>query len=75
MGVKHLTDGGPDGTNFGQSATDKIGFYGKAPSAQRSGAAQATSVVSATSWASVHHSALIEIMNTLAALGIYKGSA
>ena len=28
MAVKQLTDGGPDGTRFGQSATDTIGFYG-----------------------------------------------
>ena len=28
MAVKQLSDGGPDGTRFGQSATDKIGFYG-----------------------------------------------
>ena len=26
--VKQLSDGGPDGALFGQSATDKIGFYG-----------------------------------------------
>lgn len=28
MSVKQLSDGGPDGTRLGQSATDKIGFYG-----------------------------------------------
>lgn len=28
--IKQLTDGGPDGTLFGQSSTDKIGFYGLA---------------------------------------------
>ena len=28
MAVKQLSDGGPDGTRFGQSSTDKIGFYG-----------------------------------------------
>lgn len=28
MAVKQLSDGGPAGTRFGQSATDKIGFYG-----------------------------------------------
>lgn len=27
MGVKQLSDGGPDGTRFGQSATDKIAFF------------------------------------------------
>lgn len=75
MAIKQLSDGGADGTVLGQSASDKIGFYGKAPSAQRSAAAQATSLVSATSWASVHHNAFIEIMNTLTAAGLWKGSA
>jgi hypothetical protein len=31
MAVKQLSDGGPDGSSLGQSATDKIGFYGKTP--------------------------------------------
>ena len=26
--IKDLTNNQPDGTNFGQGATDKIGFYG-----------------------------------------------
>ncbi len=28
MAVRHLTDSPVDGTNFGQAAGDKIGFYG-----------------------------------------------
>lgn len=28
MAVRHLTDRRSDGTNFGYSTTDKIGFYG-----------------------------------------------
>lgn len=28
MAVKQLSDKGPDGSLFGQSSTDKIGFYG-----------------------------------------------
>lgn len=27
MGVKQLSDKGPDGTRIGQSATDKLAFY------------------------------------------------
>ncbi len=27
MAIKQLSDGGPDGTKLGQSATDKLGFY------------------------------------------------
>ena len=28
MGIKQLSDSGPDGTLLGQASTDKIGFYG-----------------------------------------------
>lgn len=28
MAIKQLSDGNPAGTLFGQSSTDKIGFYG-----------------------------------------------
>lgn len=34
MTIKYLSDGGADGTVVGQSATDKIGFYGKTPIAR-----------------------------------------
>jgi hypothetical protein len=69
----------PDGNNFGVSITDKIGFYGlAAPIVQRAGAAQATSLVGTASSADVNtdlKAAVIEIMNTLAALNIWKGAA
>lgn len=32
--IKQLADGGPDGSKFGQSATDLIGFHGATPSDQ-----------------------------------------
>lgn len=41
MATRQLSDNNPDGTVLGQSASDPIGFHGTAPSAQRSGAAQA----------------------------------
>jgi hypothetical protein len=31
MALKELSDGGPDGSRFGQSSTDKISFYGATP--------------------------------------------
>lgn len=31
MAVNQLSDGNPDGTMLGQSSTDKVGFFGKAP--------------------------------------------
>jgi hypothetical protein len=40
--VKQLSDGNPGGTGLGQSATDLISFYGVAPVAQASIAANGT---------------------------------
>jgi len=76
---KQLADAGPSGTLMGQSATDLIGFYGVAtPVAQRASSVQATSNV--TAYTSTTASALmgawmVEVTNTLNALGIWKGSA
>lgn len=63
---------------FGQATTDKIGFYGVTPIVQRSGAAQATSLVgtaSSTAITTEVKAFIIEIGNTLAALGLWKGGA
>ncbi len=38
---KQLSDGGPDGTLLGQSATDTVGFYGSTPVAQPASGSQA----------------------------------
>jgi hypothetical protein len=62
------------------SATGKVGFYGTAPITQRSSSSQATSVVSGVSTGAVSTNslvlaALIEVMATLTALGVWKGSA
>lgn len=76
---EYVGSGTDDGTNLGRSTTDKIGFYGLAtPISQRAGAAQATSLVGTASSADVtsdQKAALIEVMNTLAALGLWKGAA
>lgn len=48
--IKQLSDGGPDGLKVGQSATDKVGFYGTTPVVQQtSQAAVSTSVAIAIS--------------------------
>jgi hypothetical protein len=78
-----VTDGSIQGGlgspfNIGASTGSLVGFYGTTPIAQRSGAAQATSLVGTASSADVTtdlKAAVIEIMNTLAALGVWKGSA
>ena len=74
----YVGDGSPDGTIVVKSTTEKLGLYGTAPIAQRAGAAQATSLVGTASSTDVDTNlkgAVIEIMNTLAALGAWKGSA
>ena len=71
------TFGDDEGTIMGKSG-GKIGFYGITPIVQRSGAAQATSLVGTASSTAVDtnlKAAVIEIMNTLAALNLWKGSA
>jgi len=67
-----------DGIVVGKSTSDKLAFYGTTPIVQRSGAAQATSLVGTASSADVTtdlKAAVIEIMNTLYAVGLWKGSA
>lgn len=79
MAVDYVGSGNDDGVDLGRSITDKIGFYGlAAPIAQRAGAAQATSLVGTASSADFNtdaKAALIEVMNTLTALGLWKGAA
>lgn len=75
---KQLSDANADGTKLGQSTTDPIAFYGVTPIAQRALAAQATSLLSTASSTAIDtltKAAIIEIMSTLAALGLWKGSA
>jgi hypothetical protein len=64
----------------GTTSSSLVGFYGTAPVSQRSSSSQATSVVSGVSTGAVSTdplvlAALIEVMSTLTALGIWKGSA
>ena len=48
MTQTQLSDGSPDGTIMGQSATDLISFYGATPVVRRSGAAQTAGTVANT---------------------------
>ncbi len=75
---ENIDYGSPDGALFGQTSTNKVGFHGTAPTSQRAGAAQATSAVGTASSTDVTtelKAAVIEIMNTLQAKGIWKGGA
>jgi len=84
MAARQLSRKNPDGTQMGQSATDKIGFYGTTAIVQRSGSAQAAltlTTVKTTGFGFQSSAAfeafiaqLEEIRATLAALGLFKGS-
>lgn len=63
---------------IGDATTDSVGFYDASAISQRAGAAQATSLVGTASSSDVDSNlkaAVIEIMNTLDALGLWKGAA
>ncbi len=52
-----------------------VGFYGKTPVTQRSSSVQATSnLATSASFGATQLAAVQEIMNTLASLGLWKGS-
>lgn len=75
---KQLSDLNPDGTALGQTAADKVAFYGGTPVAQRSLSTQATSLLSTASSTAIDtltKAAIIEIMSTLTALSLWKGTA
>lgn len=66
-----------DGAIVGASG-GTVGFYGTTPITQRASAAQATSAVGTASSTAVDtnlKAAVIEIMNTLQAVGLWKGGA
>ena len=82
---EQVTYNSPDGAQIGQSSTEKIAFYGSTPIVQRSGSSQAaltlTTALSsgygfttATAF-NAFTAQLEEIRATLAALGLFKGSA
>jgi hypothetical protein len=78
MAVREVSDANPDGNRLGQSVSDKVSLWGATPIVQRSGAAQATSLLSTASSTAIDtqtKAAIIEIMNTLTAIGAWKGSA
>lgn len=75
--TKQLSDGNPGGSGIGQSAADLISLYGATPVSQRSSSLQATSQNSLTTFMTINTNVaalLLEICNTLQALGVWKGS-
>lgn len=72
--AEYVGTSGSGGVCLGQSASEKIGFYGKAPSAQRaySSAVHATSALATSSaFGATQLAAIQEIQKTLIALGIW----
>jgi len=64
-----------DGAVIGKSG-GTVGFYGKTPVTQRASSVQATSnLATSASFGATQLAAVQEIMNTLTALGLWKGAA
>lgn len=72
--VEYLGTSGSGGTVLGQTASELVGFYGKAPVAQRafSSAVHATSALATSSdFGATQLAAVQEIQKTLIGLGIW----
>ena len=71
---EQITYNSPDGAQLGQSASEKVAFYGGVPTAQRaySSAVHATSAASvSSSFGATQLAILQEVQNTFIALGIW----
>ena len=66
MAVKQLSDGGSEGASLGQSATDKVGFYGATPVVQGSAVTTLATTPTATDIATAVNS----IISRLQTVGI-----
>jgi hypothetical protein len=72
--ASYVGDNGSGGVVIGLTAAKKVGFYGKAPVAQRaySSAVHATAgVATSASFGATQLAALQEIQNTFIALGVW----
>jgi hypothetical protein len=71
---ENLDYGSPDGSIWGKSASEKVGFYGKVPVAQRaytSGVHLSSEIASSTTFSTAHLAVVNEIQLTLIALGVW----
>ena len=67
MAVEHLTKANDDGTLFGQSATDKIGFYGLTTPIVRPAI---TAVATATATTALNETKIDRLYTALRNLGL-----
>lgn len=73
---EYLGLGEDDGTVLGRSTSNKISFYGVTPIAQRASSSQVTTNIAVSaSFGATQLAVIQEIMNTLTALGLWKGAA
>lgn len=71
---ERLDYGSADGSQWGGSASDKLGFYGKVPVVQRTFVASlhnTTAIASSTDFTAAHLAVVNEIQNTLRGLGLW----
>ena len=70
---EQVTYNSPAGAQMGQSASEKIGFYGATPIVQRATATThtTTNVVTSASYGTLQVAQMQEVMNTLAGLGLW----
>ena len=73
MAAGVIGDGRPDGNTFGSAPSEPISFYGATPVVQRATAAThtTTNVVTSASYGTLQVAQMQEVMNTLAALGLW----
>jgi len=73
-----IGDNSPSGSQFGASTSSKVGFWGATPVAQITASSAATSsfgTASSTALDTNTKAALIAVMNTLSAIGIWPAQA
>lgn len=71
---ENLSYNSPDGSQWGSSSTEKIGFWGKTPAAQRtfsSAVHVSSNLATSASFGATQLAAVNEIQATLVALGIW----
>lgn len=64
----------PDGSQWGQNASDKVALYGATPVTRRAFVASrmdTTAIASSTDFTAAHLAVINEIQNTLRGLGIW----
>ena len=71
--IKQLSDGGPDGTCLGQSATDLVGFYGATPVAKQAATVLGALTAGETTPADVA-AALVDLRDQLVDMGLISNT-